>query len=179
MTAQQDRTAALARAVHETEQHVAAGGWDAPLRVFALVDAGAALAADPSLAGAWEVSDDPDHLLAVEQEGLPRADTVEDLLAQLAWPATVDGVAIVVERVVVPPEVEDELAGLDEESVLTALAGHPKAQDVRIAAGVLRTGERWAAIRSRSHDHDTDVAGASDAVPGLTQALRATLEVGA
>lgn len=176
MTEHPDRTAALARAVHETEQHVATGGWDAPLRVFALVDAAAALAADPSLAGVWEVRDDPHHLIAVEQEGLPQAETVEDLLAQLAWPDTVDGVAIVVERVVLPPQVEEELAGLDEQAVMARLDGHPQAQDVRIAAGALRTGETWAALRARSHDSDENVAGARDAVPGLTDALRATLE---
>ncbi|WP_454300390.1 hypothetical protein [Salana multivorans] len=46
---------------------------------------------------------------------------------------------------------------------------------MRLAAGVLRTGESWCAIRTRSHDDDLEVAGGQDAVPGLVEALRTTL----
>lgn len=177
-----DRTPSLARCVHETEAHVATAGWDGPVRVFALVDAASAVAADPSLAGLWPASDDPHHLVAVEQEGLPEADTLEALLAQLAWPEVVDGAAVVVERIVVPPEVEEELttgrdgtARLDENAAVERLASHPSAQDVRLAVGVLRSGESWCCLRARSHDSDTEVAGSRDAVPGLVAALAATL----
>lgn len=203
-----DRTPSLARCVHETEAHVAADGWDGPARVFALVDSHRALAADPSLAGVFPESPDPYQLVAVEQEGLPAADTLEELLAQLGWPETVDGVALTVERVVLPPEAEAELEAhlsdpiepdeahapdgepatgdrlasgaarqqaADREAALAALAAHPKAQDVRLAVGVLRTGESWCAVRTRAHDTDQDVAGSPDAVPGLVEALAATL----
>lgn len=170
----------LARCVHETEAHVAAGGWDGPVRVFALVGTARALAADPSLAqvlpGGAEHAGDPHHLVAIEQEGLPGAESLEELLAQLAWPETVDGAAVVVERLVVPPDAEDALpAGLSEEEAAQRLAADPRAQDVRMAAGVLRTGESWCAVRARSHDDDLDVAGSQDAVPGLVEALRVTL----
>ena len=41
---------ALARAVTESETHVAAHGWDQPVRVFALVRAAEALETDPDVA---------------------------------------------------------------------------------------------------------------------------------
>lgn len=168
-------TAALARCVRETEQHVAAAGWDGPVRVFALVRTAAAVAADPSLASVLpDTGDDPHHLTAVEQEGLPQAEELEDLLAQLAWPDQVDGAAVVVERLVVPPAAEADLPA-DEAAAVAALSNHPDAQDVRIAAGVLRTGESWCALRARSHDTDEQVVGGRDTVPGLVSALAATL----
>ncbi|GMA32115.1 PPA1309 family protein [Litorihabitans aurantiacus] len=176
------RTAALARGVRETEQHVAADGWDAPVRVFALVRTADALAADPSLASVLpDDGGDPDHLTAVEQEGLPNADSLEDLLAQLAWPDAVDGAAVVVERLVVPPSVEAELANgdaadADSRAAVEALSAHPEARDVRIAVGVLRTGESWCALRARTHDTADQVVGGPDTVPGLVAALGATLE---
>lgn len=174
MSQPQPELESLIQVVREIESHVATAGWDGPIRVYALVDAAEAIAADPSLAG--ELAS-PDHFLAIEQEGLPQADTLEDLLAQLAWPETVAGAAVVVERVVVPPEVEAELADVtDEAELLARLQGHPNAQDVRIAAGVLRSGQSWAALRARSADTDEDVAGGPDAVPGLIAALRSTLE---
>lgn len=177
-----DRTPSLARCLYETEAHVAAAGWDGPVRVFALVDSAAALAVDPSLAGLWPTSEDPHHLVAVEQEGLPEAESLEELLAQLAWPEAVDGAAVVVERVVVPPQVEEELLGPDgaarpdQDAAIARLSSHPRAEDVRIAVGVLRSGESWCCLRARAHDADTDVAGSRDAVPGLVSALAATLE---
>lgn len=168
-------TAALARCVRETELHVSADGWDGPVRVFALVSTAAALAADPSLAAVLpDTGGDPDHLTAVEQEGLPEAGSLEDLLAQLAWPESVNGAAVVVERLVVPPEVEAELPA-DEEAAVAALAAHPQAQDVRLAVGVLRSGESWCSLRAREHDSDDKVGGGPDLVPGLVAALAATL----
>lgn len=168
-------TAALSRCVRETELHVAGGGWDAPVRVFALVSTSAALAADPSLAALLpDTGGDPHHLTAVEQEDLPAADSLEELLAQLAWPDAVDGAAVVVERLVVPPTAESELPQ-DEAEAVAALAAHPEAEDVRLAVGVLRSGQSWCALRARSHDTDDQVAGGPDSVPGLVAALAATL----
>ncbi|MEE6280197.1 PPA1309 family protein [Georgenia sp. MJ170] len=173
------RTVALTTAVRDIERHVNELGWDRPVTVFALVNTAAALAVNPSLStelpdGAAEAAeDDPEHLLSVEQDGLPDADSLEDLLAQLAWPAEVDGAAIVVERVVVPPEAEIDLPdGADE--ALAYLEAHPDRQDVRLAVGVLRTGESWCTLRTRANDADDAVAGSPDAVPGLVAALRAT-----
>jgi len=173
-------THALALAVHEVEQHVAGAGWDGPVRVFALVATGRALAAEPTLAGQLPPSvvelahDDPHHLTSVEQEGLPAAEDLEAMLGGLSWPTTVDGAAVVVERVVLPPAAEEAMPA-DPAQALDYLMAHPDRQDVRLAVGVLRGGECWCAVRARAHDDDSAVAGAPDLVPGLVEAVAATL----
>ena len=171
---------ALAAAVREVERHVAAAGWDGPVRVFALVRTQDALAAEPSLAA--QLATDvlaaaavhPWHLTSVEQEGLPAADDLESLLAGLGWPPTVEGVAVTVERVVLPPEAE-RLMPTDPAAALTYLREHPDRSDVRLAVGVLRDGPAWCAVRSRLHDTDDEVVEGPDVVPGLVTAVRATL----
>lgn len=173
------RQLALRGAVVDIDRHVSSLGWDSPVLVFSLVRTAAALALDPGLVselpdGAAESAEvDPEHLLSVEQDGLPQADTLEELLAQLAWPEEVDGAAIVVERIVVPPEAEVDMPR-DPQEAVTYLEAHPDRRDVRITVGVLRSGESWCALRSRDHDSDDAVAGSPDAVPGLVEALRAT-----
>jgi hypothetical protein len=171
----------LADAVREIERHVAGAGWDGPVRVFALVRTGPALDASPELAGQLppEVVDaartDPHHLTSVEQEGLPPAGDLEELLGALSWPSTVDGAAVVVERVMLPPEAEAGMPA-DERAALDYLMAHPDRQDVRIAVAALRSGEAWTALRTRAHDSDDDVALGPDLVPGLLAALRATFD---
>jgi hypothetical protein len=174
--AEHARADALRTAVTDIERHVARGGWDAPVAVFALVRTAGAVARSPELAhqlpgdAVQLATTDPEHLTSIEQEGLPASDDLEQLLAQLAWPDAVDGAAVVVERIVVPPEAAEaaETLAVDE------LMAHPQRQDVRIAVGVLRTGEAWCALRTRAHDFDDAVGGSPDAVPGLVEALRAT-----
>ncbi len=169
----------LAESVREIERHVSRGGWDGPVRVFALVGTQAALEAEPGLAAqlAPEVvaaaRADAAHLTSVEQEGLPQVESLEELLGVLTWPDTVDGAAIVVERVVLPTAAEDAMPP-DPGEALAYLMGHPDRQDVRIAVGVLRSGPAWSVLRTRAHDDDAAVAGGPDLVPGLTEALRAT-----
>lgn len=172
---------AIAEAVHEIERHVAGGGWDGPVRVFALVRTAAALAADPGLAdrlppdAVAAARADAAHLTSVEQEGLPQASSLEELLGRLSWPQTVDGVALVVERVVLPSAAEAAMPA-DPDEALTYLMAHPDRQDVRIAVGVLRGGGSWCAVRARANDDDLAVAGGTDLVPGLVSAVAATLE---
>lgn len=174
------RTRALRAAVTDVERHAAQQGWDGPIGVFALVGTQRALQRSPDLAGQLpaEAVDaaraDPDHLTSIEQDGLPDATVLEDLLAQLAWPPEVDGAAVVVERVVVPPDAEAALPD-DPDAQLQQLMQHPARQDVRIAVGVLRSGESWCALRTKAHDSDDAVGGSVDAVPGLVAALAATL----
>ncbi|GIJ00396.1 hypothetical protein CLV28_0298 [Sediminihabitans luteus] len=171
---------ALADAVREIEQHVATAGWDAPVRLFALVETSQALDADPTLADRLPpevvatARAEPRHLTSVEQE-LDPTDDLEALLGRIGWPPAVAGAAVVVERIVLPPEAEDDVPA-EHEAALEHLANHPDRQDVRIAAGVLREGSTWCALRSRSHDADDQVAFGPDLVPGLTEALRATFE---
>ena len=170
----------LDRAVRELERHVARGGWDAPVRVFALIRTGVALGRDPSLAEQLPADlvataqADPDHITSVEQEDLPDAGSIEELLAQIAWPASVDGAAITCERMVVPPEVETDLPA-DPVEAVRYLMDHPARQDVRLAVGVLRDGSTSCALRTRSHDEDFAVGTGPDLAPGLVAALHATL----
>ncbi|WP_168581977.1 PPA1309 family protein [Gephyromycinifex aptenodytis] len=116
----------------------------------------------------------PGEYAAVEQEDLPAAETIEELLAQIAWPPEVDGVALAVERIVVPPEAEADLPQ-DPEAATAALAEHPDRADIRLLVAVLRDGEQACLIRQRAHDTDDKVATGSDLAPGLTSALAATL----
>lgn len=171
---------ALATAVRELEAHVASGGWDGPIRLFALVHTAAAVAENPELKQQLPAevlaiaAQDPRHLTSIEQEGLSSADSLEEMLAQVAWPPSVDGTAVVVERVVVPPEVETDMP-TDPAQALSFIMGHPKRQDVRLAVGVLRDGTTWCAIRTKAYDQEAAVAGGADLVPTLIDALRATL----
>lgn len=170
---------ALADAVVEIERHVATGGWDGPVRVFALVRTQAALAAEPALAEQLPAdvlataAADPDHLTSIEQEGLPSSDDLEGLLGAMGWPEGVHGAALTVERIILPPEAEEGLPE-DADAALAALLAHPERQDVRIAVGVLRDGTSWCAVRQRSADRDEAVGQGPDVVPGLVEGLRAT-----
>nr|WP_300337230.1 PPA1309 family protein [Actinomyces sp.] len=173
--------AALARVVTEVEEHMSHRGWDAPVAVFALVRTAAALETDPDLAAVLdeeavaEARRDQHALTVIEQEQLPASCDLEDLLAQLAWPQTVDGVALSVERVSLPPSAEEEAASLpDPQERIAFLQSHPARDDVRIVVGVLRSGEAWCAVRTRSHDRADAVVQGEAMVPGLTEALGAT-----
>jgi hypothetical protein len=172
--------ASLAEAVREIERHVATGGWDAPVRVFALVRTAAALEAEPGLAAQLPpgvvalARHDEHHLTSVEQEDLPAATDLEQLLAGIEWPAGVDGAAVTVERVVLPPAAEEGVPA-DPDEALAYLMAHPDRQDVRIAVGALRDGTSWCAVRSRSNDSDDSVGQGPDLVPGLVEAVVATL----
>lgn len=171
------RADALRTAVVDIERHVASAGWDGPVAVFALVRTATALQRTPQMADELDADTlalaqrDPEHLTSIEQDGLPAATDLEELLAQLAWPAEVDGAAVVVERIVVPPAPDGAAEPTVEE-----LMAHPERQDVRIAVGVLRSGESWCALRTRAHDSDDAVGGSPDAVPGLVAAVGATLQ---
>lgn len=166
----------LTRAVVEIEQHAAAAGWDRPPRLFALVDTEELLAREPGLAERLAPGETlpPGHLTPVEQEDLPDHTSLEDLLGGIVWPAEVTGAALVVERVMLPPEVEGEMPESDE-AALSWAAEHPQRQEVRLAVAVLRDGTRDCALRFRSHDTEEAVLSGPELVPGLAEALAATL----
>ena len=158
----------------ETERHVAAAGWDQPPRLFALVRTAGLLEREPQLRA--QVGQGAEEgLTAIEQEGLPHTSSLETLLAQLAWPEEVDGVALAVERLVVPPEAERDLPQNPGQAA-EALAAHPDRKDVRLLVAVLRDGESTCLLRQRDHDTDDKVASGPDIAPGLVQALSATLQ---
>jgi hypothetical protein len=158
----------------ETERHVAAAGWDQPPRLFALVRTVGLLDREPQLQAELGNGEEG-GLTAIEQEGLPGTSSLESLLAQLAWPEEVDGVALAVERLVVPPEAERDLPE-DPEQAAEVLAAHPDRKDVRLLVAVLRDGESACLLRQRDHDTDDKVASGPDIAPGLVQALGATLQ---
>lgn len=162
----------LAAAV-DTERHVARSGWDQPPRLFALVRTASLREREPGLAAQLADGDDAGYT-AIEQEGLPPTSDLESLLGRLAWPEEVDGVAIAVERIVVPPEAERDLPS-DPRAATDQLAGHPGRKDVRLLAACLRGGSSTCLLRQRDHDSDDAVAVGADIAPGLTHALAATL----
>lgn len=157
----------------ETERHVAAAGWDQPPRLFALVRTAGLLEREPHLRSELAKGEE-DGLTAIEQEGLPNTSSLESILARLAWPEEVDGVALAVERLVVPPEAERDLPENPDQAA-ESLAAHPDRKDVRLLVAVLRGGESACLLRQRDHDTDEKVASGPDIAPGLVQALAATL----
>jgi hypothetical protein len=162
---------ALAAAVLEIERHAAQSGWDQPARLFALVDTSRLVDREPQLAGS--VGDA--ELTPVEQEGLAPGRPLEDQLTSISWPETVDGCAAMVERFVLPPDVEAELPD-EADAVASYVASHPDRQEVRIVAGALRSGASFCALRLRAHDDDESVLGGEDLVPALLELVRGTLE---
>lgn len=166
------RATALETAVSEVEEYVAAAGWDAPPRLFALVPTAELLAAEPALAAQLDAGVEADALTPVEQEDLPDTATLDELLAGIAWPSGVLGAALVVERLVLPPHAEVNMPQ-DEQEALEWLTTHPQRQEVRVAVGVLRDGVRACALRMRAHEEE--VLRGPDLVPALAEALSATL----
>lgn len=137
---------ALTQALIELEQHVDKEGWDQHPRLFALVDTAELIAAEPRLAAALA----PETLefegqigplrtyTSIEQEGVATDTPLDEMLAGIAWPPTVHGAALVVERLMLPPSAQEQLP--DGEADADAwVAAHPERQEVRIAVGVLRT----------------------------------------
>ncbi len=158
----------------DTERHVAQAGWDQNPRLFALVPTADLAAAEPSFAAGLGGADlAPGALTAVEQEGMPATSHLESLLGRIAWPDTVGGCALAVERVVVPPDAEHDLPE-DPEEAVAALQGHPARRDVRLLVAVLRDGSHRCLLRQRAHDSDDRVATGEEIAPGLVQALLAT-----
>src|SRR5699024_6189547 len=110
------RKFALREAVIEIEKHNAAAGWDGPVRLYGLINTQAALQLTPELQDelpprALELAkNNPEHLTSVEQEDLPQVTDLESLLATIAWPGAIHGTAIVVERIMLPADVESDLS---------------------------------------------------------------------
>jgi hypothetical protein len=167
---------ALRVAVVQAERHCSDSGWDQPSRLFALVRTDELSAAEPELAAELGITDgSADVFTPVEQELDDPAQPLEELLGRIMWPDAVAGAMAVMERVVLPPEVEPEVPD-DPVQAEAFAAEHAEREDVRIAAGVLRSGEAHCVLRMRSHDDDNAFLHGSDLVPGLVGVLRETLE---
>jgi len=167
----------LGAVVRELEAHAAAGGWDRPERLFALVDTAELLTREPQLADALGVVEgEADGLTPVEQEPLPPGTSLEQVLAEIVWPPDVAGCAAIAERVVLPPEADAQVPEDPHEAQAFA-AHHPDREDVRIVAAALRGGASACAVRLRSHDDAESVVASPDLVPELLMMLHATLDL--
>ena len=168
---------ALAAAVLEIESHIAEGGWDQPARLYALVDTARLVSREPALASAMglDSASADGSLTPVEQDQLSPERPLETVLESIVWPADVTGCAAVVERLVLPPDVDEQIP--DDPAAAEEFAReHPDRQEVRIVAGVTRTGSTYCALRLRAHDDAHSVVGGGDLVPQLLALLGATLE---
>lgn len=166
---------ALAAAVLELETHASGQGWDRPATLYALVDTAALAAKEPALAALMGLDDfsAAGSMTPVEQEQLTRP--LEEVLPSISWPAEVVGCAAVVERLVLPPGVDDEIP--EEPAAAEAFARqHPDRQEVRMVVGVTRAGASYCALRLRAHDDPESVVAGDDLVPQLVDLLRGTLE---
>ncbi len=168
---------ALVAALADLERHVGTAGWDQPARLFALVRTDDLLAAEPRLATELGLRGSTaggpaDALTAVEQEGFTAGPDLLDDLARVAWPDTVQGCAVSVERSFLPAGLEDELPA-GETAAADYVHEHPQRQDVRIVVGADRSGARHGVARVASQPGE--LLSADDLVPGLALALAHTL----
>jgi hypothetical protein len=170
-----DRSPRLDLLTLDLERHAAAEGSDQPPRIFARVQTADLLPREPQLAAQLGLEEgQPGDLTPVDQGDLPAYQSLDELLGAIAWPTEVLGAAISVERLMVPPAVEADMPQ-EEAAALQWLAEHPDRQEVRLVVAVLRDGSRTGALRKRRHDEETSVLTGTDLVPGLADALAATL----
>ncbi len=161
----------LAIAVAEVEEFVAAGGWDSPPQLFALVATSQLLEAQPALAPTLT---ETTRYTPIAQESLP-AGELSLALSQISWPPEVAGCVLVQEIVVLPPEAGASLS-VDPETAAGQAAGHPDRAEARLTAGVLRAADGGACLlRLRGEHGDAPLRGA-DLAPNLLEALRMTFE---
>lgn len=165
----------------EIEAHVHAAGWDRAPALFALVRAGRFAADDPATAARLGLDQmAADALTPVEQEELPD-DPLDEVLAGIGWPDSVDGCALSQEILVLPPSAEADLPDADLPSGAADLAqvsAHPQRREARLVVGVLRDGTAATLLRLRGAggtDTDDDLLTGPDLAPNLTAALRGTL----
>ncbi|MDO0936170.1 PPA1309 family protein [Streptomyces sp. DG2A-72] len=170
----------LTRAVLEIDEYVSGLGWDQPARLFALVDTARLRAEQPSLADRLGLGDEQQTtsgLTPIEQDEIPTGKPLDEFLGTIAWPDSVVGCALSVERLMLPPSAEASVPeGMSEKKLAQWVADHPERQEVRMTVAVLRGGDRESALRLREKDTPTEVLTGSDLVPGLAQALAATFE---
>ncbi|NEE04147.1 PPA1309 family protein [Phytoactinopolyspora halotolerans] len=166
---------ALSRAVVEIENHVQQEGWDQQPRLYALAPTGELLEREPDLAGNLGLSKDSvsdDALTPIEQDIAGRS--LDDLLPSIAWPDTVRGCALAVERIVLPPGAEDDVPA-DDEAAVNWAQNHPDRTDVRVVVGVLRDGSRTSVLRVRGHEEDSELIQDAELSPEIANALADTL----
>ncbi len=163
---------ALVAALMEIERHVSSQGWDQPARLFALVRTDVLIDSEPSLAEHL-TQGSPDGLSSIEQEDFRSGDDLLTTLAKIAWPATVSGCAVAVERVFLPASLEEQIPE-DPDLAADFVAHHEQRQDVRVVVGALRDGTVHGVARLVSAPDE--LLGGTDLVPGLAKACLETLQ---
>lgn len=163
---------ALVAALVEVERHVARLGWDQPARLFALIPTAELIAAEPALAEHLSAGA-PDGYSSIEQDGFHPGSDLAETLARIAWPATVAGCVLALERAFLPAAAEADLPD-DPDAAARAVASDPRRLDLRVVVGVTRDGRRHGVARVRGEDGE--LLGGSDLVPALADALAHTLE---
>jgi hypothetical protein len=168
---------ALAAAVLEIESHVAGLGWDQPARMYALVGTQRLVESEPELAASMGLDQAAAQgsLTPVEQDQMPPDQPLEQVLESIVWPERVDGCAVVLERLVLPPGSDAQIPEDPVEAGEFA-RHHPMRQEVRLVAGVTRTGSTYCALRLRAHDDQQSVVDGTDLVPGLIALLSSTFD---
>lgn len=161
----------------DIERHVGGLGWDQPARLFALVPTQELLAAEPSLAAALSGPRDAldGALSAVEQDDFHAGGDLVSDLERIAWPEGVQGCALSVERVFVPPSVETDIPD-DPDAAADFVNAHPQRHDVRVVVAVSRAGDSHGVARLKTSP--AELLSGADLVPGLARALARTLESG-
>lgn len=162
------QNADLLAAALDIERHVDAEGWDQPALLFALVESRRILVEQPGLAAELGLGLDSPTLTTFEQEAPPDDQDLDVFLGRIEWPEQIVGAALVVERLVLPPRAEAELA--DRPDAATVAREHPEARDMRIVVAVGRDGEQMCVLRLRG-EADEDVLTGPDLVPGLAAAM--------
>ncbi len=163
----------------EIEAFVAQCGWDLAPTLFALVPT-RSLAADPGAAGVLGGATDPAEIspqavTPIAQDELP-AGPLDEVLAQIGWPAEVIGCALSQEIVMLPPSAEPELNDLSVESAAATALDHPDRREARLVVAVLRDGRSASVLRLRgTPDSGDDLLTGSELAPNLVAALSATL----
>lgn len=161
----------LLHATLDIERHVDSDGWDQPTLLFALVPTTRLRSDSPELAQRLGVATEGPVLTSFEQERPPADQELDEFLAGIQWPDPIAAAAIVVERIVLPAEVEAEIGDRPDAAALAR--AHPAAQDMRIVAAASRDGQTMCALRMRGQGEDSVLTG-PDLVPGLTDAVLAT-----
>lgn len=160
----------LLAAALDIEAHVASDGWDQPPLLFALVPTDRVRAEQPELAALLGVVDGGPALTTFEQEAPPADQPLDEFLARIEWPEQIAGAALVVERIVLPPQAESDLAGRPDADAARIAREHPDAREMRIVVAVARDGATMCTLRLRGTSDDEVLSG-PDLVPGLAGAL--------
>jgi hypothetical protein len=165
----------LESAVAEVDDFMAAAGWDAPRRMFGLVETAALLAAEPGLAGSVDAGS---RFTPIAQDDLP-GDDLTDALAGISWPEEVGGCVLALG--ILAGGTPDDLGNEPPSDInqRTAIPRNTKAPartaEGRLVAGVLRDVPGGACLLRWRNAPDQPLTG-SNLAPGLIAALHATFE---